>query len=105
MGRFKAKKVTIREFDDIIIVFENGDTIWMLPKHSTPNVIFHRWFAPRGSYGNSWHGFRKRLYEAKNADIGYCHRMADRFGVQTHATLRNPTVAGTEINAKARNNC
>lgn len=104
MGRFKAKKVTIREFEDIVIVFQNGDTIWMLPRRSTPNVIFHRWFAPRGSYAK-WHGFRKRLYEANHADLGYCHRMADRFGIQSQATLRNPTVAGIEINAKARNNC
>ena len=91
MGRYKQKSIIIRDFEDVTIVIENRDTIWALPKRSKPNVIFHRWFGPLNTW-QDWRRFRERMYSNQNISLMDCYRLAERWGVPSHGTLRRPKI-------------
>ena len=44
--------IITRDFEELTIVIENRNTIWALPKRSQPNIIFHRWYGPLGTFEN-----------------------------------------------------
>lgn len=81
--------IIIRDFEELTIVIEDRNTIWALPKHSMPNVIFHRWFGPLGTFEN-WRRFRERMRANKNITLADCYRLANRWQVQTQGTTRRP---------------
>ena len=60
VGRYKQAKVYVREFDDVVIVLLNQETIYAMPTHGAPNIIFHRFFGPLGTYPE-WRLFRNSL--------------------------------------------
>lgn len=99
MARYKQKGVIIREFEDLTIVLADKETIWAVPRRSGPNIIFHRWFAPLGSY-TQWHRFRKKLDENKNVTLAKCYRWAAQHGIQSLGSTRAPTLHGEPIELK-----
>lgn len=97
MGRFKVQHVLIRRLPDVVIVFYNRETIYCFPRGYSNGTIFHRWFAPRGSYVNSWQPFRRKLLRYKHLDIAKCHELADEHGVLYVGTDRGPNLKNKDI--------
>lgn len=110
MGRYRQQNIIIREFDEVIIVLENRDTIWALPKRASTNIIFHRWFSPPlGTYPD-WHKFRQKLYTNRNITLNDCYRWARQHEIQSQGTTRAPDYLNVQntgaerIKTKTRNN-
>ena len=96
MGRFKAEAVLIRKVDRLEIVFLNRETIYVsdgLNWH-----IFHRWFAPRGSYTGGWSQFRHALLYRKSLNITDCYRLASMAEIQSQIARKGPDLSN--INTK-----
>jgi hypothetical protein len=55
--RFKAEGVIVRQVGDCRIIFKDRESIVVQPGDGH-NYYFHRWFAPKGSYGEYWADFR-----------------------------------------------
>lgn len=87
--------IIIRDFEELTIVIEDRNTIWALPKHSQPNVIFHRWYSPLGTWQN-WRRFRERMRANKNLTLDDCYRLANRWQVQMQGTTRTPKSLSTQ---------
>lgn len=92
MGRFRANAIKIRQFTDIEIVFKDCETIWLISGNG--NIIFHRWWSPRGSYTAGWQDFRRKLWRYKNLTTTECLRLAVQHDIQFMATFRKPTLVG-----------
>ena len=54
VGRYKQVQVYVREFDDVKVVLLNQETIYALPTHGAPNIIYHRFFGPHVGHA-TWH--------------------------------------------------
>lgn len=80
MERFKSEAVKVRYVDDLTIVFFNGESIYIHDKLQGW-VVFHRWFAPRGSYVNSWRNFRRLLLREKHLTLSHCYRIAFAYDI------------------------
>lgn len=90
MPRFRAEAITIRELESVTIIFKDHETIWVLPKNSTTNIIFHRWWSPRGSYTDGWQDFRRKMFRNKQIDLMTCYRLAAKHHIQSVGTQRQP---------------
>lgn len=100
MGRYKQKEIIVRDFEEITVVLENRDTIWIVPKRASTTIIFHRWLSPPlGTYTN-WHRFRQKLYINKRITLGDVYRWANQHEIQSQGTMRRPEI----LQDKARNN-
>ena len=82
-------RIITRDFEELTIVIENRNTIWALPKRSQPNIIFHRWYGPLGTFEN-WRRFRERMRANKNITLADCYRLANRWQIQMQGTTRKP---------------
>lgn len=100
MGRFKADAIVIRKVERLTIIFKDHETIWVLPDNASHNIIFHRWFAPRGSYGSGWQDFRRKMFRNKRIDLPTCYRLAAKHDVQSVGTARSPNLEGKRIKQK-----
>ena len=89
MGRFKAQAVIIKRVDDLTIIFYDKENIY-IKDNSHGWTVFHRWFAPRGSYGGGWKQFRHLLLYEKNITFAHCYRLAFRWDIQSQANVREP---------------
>lgn len=87
MGRFKAKGTIVRELPDITIIFWDWKAIYVYDKQGH-GVIFHRWFAPRGSYCGYWKDFRRKMLRYKHLNLLRCYEIAAEFDVQSIHTDR-----------------
>lgn len=67
MGRFKAKGLVVREIENIVIIFWNSHMIYVMGPYGM--ILFHRYFAPRGSYTQSWGNFRRKLLQYKTLNF------------------------------------
>ncbi len=103
MPRFRAEAITIRELESVHIVFKDKETIWVLPKNSSTNIIFHRWWAPRGSYTDGWQDFRRKMFRNKQIDLLTCYRLAAKHHIQSVGTQRTPHLEGKIIIRKEQN--
>lgn len=92
MGRYKQQSVIIREHEELTIVIESKDTIWVLPKRASTNIIFHRWFSPPLGTWRDWHLFRQKLYTNKNVTLDDCYRWARQHEIQSQGTARSPDI-------------
>lgn len=88
MGRYKSKCVWVREIEGGRVVFKDRETIWLINDEGA-NIVFHRWWAPRGSYA-PWREFRRKLWRNKNLTADTCIFYAVKFGVTHFSTLREP---------------
>lgn len=98
MGRFKPKQhAIIREMDELTIIILYRDTIWVIPKRGSTNIVFHRWFSPPlGSFPN-WHRFRQKLYTNKIITLDDVYRWARLHEIQSVGTTRAPTINGIKF--------
>lgn len=96
MGRFMSEKVIVRRLAEITIVFYDKESIYAFPKGCASGTIFHRWYAPKGTYVKQWAPFRRKLLRYKRLNIAKCHELADYHGVLYVGTDRTP-----KLNKKA----
>lgn len=98
MGRFKPREeAIIREFDELTVIILYRDTIWIVPKRASCNIIFHRWFSPPLGSFPDWHKFRKKLIENKHITLDDCYRWARTHQIQSQGTTRAPTLNGQPL--------
>lgn len=78
MGRFYSARVIVRKIDDMEIIFWDKYSVYV----ERPNCryIFHRWYTPKGSYGE-WRKFRQLLLHRRYLDFRDVFELADRHGV------------------------
>lgn len=96
MGRYKADAVIIRRVGDLTIVFYDKENIFVKDnKHGW--TVFHRWFAPRGSYNGGWRQFRHLLLYNKSITYNHCYRLAFRFEIQSVANVKGPELSNIKI--------
>ena len=96
VGRYKQVQIYVREFDDVKVVLLNQETIYALPAHGAPNIIYHRFFGPLGTYP-AWRRFRYSMRYNRRLTVKKIHTIAMRNGVQSFGTMRTPDLKGTKI--------
>lgn len=96
VGRYKQVQVYVREFDDVKVVLLNQETIYALPKHGAPNIIYHRFFGPLGTYPE-WRKFRYSLRYNRRLTPKKIHTLAMRHGIQSFGTQRTPNLEGKKV--------
>lgn len=97
MAKFKAEGITIRKLKGITIVFKDHETIWVLPQKSSTNIVFHRWWSPRGSYTDGWQAFRRKMFRNKQIDLMACYRLAAKHHIESMGTQRKPHLNNQKI--------
>lgn len=92
MARYRQQELKVREFEDVTIVLpQDRERIWAYPKKGAGVILFHRFYAPLGSF-QPWHRFRKKLDENKNISLAACFRWADQHEIQHMVTTRAPSL-------------
>ena len=87
MGRFKAQGTIVRELPEVTVIFWDWKSIYVYDYRGR-GVIFHRWFAPRGSYTGYWRDFRREMLRKKRLSLLKCYELAAQFDVQSIRTDR-----------------
>ena len=93
---YKAEAVIIREVNGIKIVFYNKESIYVRGARDEW-VIFHRWFAPRGSYNSSWRGFRNKLLYQKRIDLRHCYHLAFQHDITIQMARKAPDLSKFKV--------
>lgn len=96
VGRYKQVQVYVREFDDVEVVLLNQETIYAIPKHGAPNIIYHRFFGPLGTYPE-WRRFRNSLRYNRRLTPKKIHTLAMRHRIQSFGTQRSPNLEGKKV--------
>lgn len=78
MGRFCAERIIVREMDGVKIIFWDKSSIYM--QWSKLCYVFHRWYAPKGTY-NEWRNFKQLLLHRKNLTPHDVFELANRYGI------------------------
>lgn len=97
MGRFRADAVIIRKVNDVRIVFYNKESIYVQNQTDGKWTVFHRWFAPRGSYNNGWRQFRHLLLYEKKITHTHCYHLAFRWDILSQITTKVPDLSKFKI--------
>lgn len=95
-GRFRAKVVTIKELEDVRIIFWDKETIYLIDKKRNCRYIFHRWFSPRASYG-AWNAFRTSLWSSKHNQLGWYFEQAANWEICSTFTTRRLDLNEKEV--------
>lgn len=110
---FTADGVIVRKLENLTIVFWDSESIWVKDKKGQ-NYIFHRWFAPRGSYRGyiggektpiQWGTFRRKMLRNKYKTIGAKEPitleslcvLANKYGVLVTRTTRELNLKGRKV--------
>ena len=96
VGRFKQAQVYVRQFQDVTVVVYNQETIYALPKHGSPNIIYHRFFGEIGTYP-AWKLFRTSIMRSKRLTRQKIHSLAMKHGIQSFGTQRSPNLEGKKV--------
>ena len=83
MAKFEAEGVIIRKLDKVEIIFYSTRSIYVYGVNNITGVIFHRWYAPLGSYGDGWKIFRQKLMQYKRLDLNKCFELAHVHQIDT----------------------
>lgn len=82
MGRYRAKRVIIKEMPELTLVFWDWSSIYARPKTGMRQwYVFHKYHAPLGTYTNSWRPFKRRLLKAKSITFNRCCQLAANYGI------------------------
>jgi len=100
VGKFRAEAVIVKHVNNIEIVFYNKETIYV--KNGDRWVIFHRWFAPKGSY-KDWEIFKHLLLSSKHADLTYCYEKALCYEISSQLASRPPDLSKVKIDERGKN--
>lgn len=88
MGSFHSEKIKVRVLAEVTIIFWKPRYIVVAPNH--PNYRASLYCIPflrRRDYVKAWKNFRRKLWQGKLIDIGYCNRLAERSGIIEIHTL------------------
>jgi len=96
VGNYKAKAVIIKQTENLKIVFYNHESIYVEDKKQGW-VVFHRWFAPRGSYNGGWRQFRHLLLYEKKPTLIHCYHLAFRYDIQVQKVRGCPDLSKFKI--------
>lgn len=96
MGRFRADVVIVRDINNLRIVFYDKESIYVRAADGRW-AVFHRWFAPRGSYNNGWRQFRHLLLYEKKITFEHCYRLAFRFDIPSQLVAKSPDLSKFKI--------
>lgn len=88
--------VLIRQVGKIRIVFFDSESVYLSVDGDSKSFIFHRWFAPRGTY-NDWKSFRSALRGSKHENIGWYFEEAAVWGIPSTMTTREIELEGKEV--------
>ncbi len=96
---FVANGVIVRHLGSITIAFKDKETIAVKVVGDKHNItyLFHRWFAPLGSYTGGWRDFRRKMLRNKNLDLLSCIFYAQKYDIQIHRTTRDIKLNGKII--------
>lgn len=93
MGRYKANRIVARVIGELTIIFYNSSSIYIYPcSLEQQGYIFHKYFAPTGTYTRNWKNFRNRIWKAKYLDFGICCRIAVECGVMSKGAVAPPNL-------------
>lgn len=98
MGRFRAESVVIKELrrTGLKIVFFNRESIYIYDDtHGW--TVFHRWFAPKGSYNGGWRQFRHLLWYGKNTTYEHCYQLAFRWDIPSQKAYHPPDLTNIKV--------
>jgi hypothetical protein len=94
-GKYRARAIIVKEVENIKIVFYDSKSIYVKSADGVW-VVFHRWFAPKGSYQGGWKQFRHLLLYEKRVDFAHCHRLAFRYDIPSQVS-RAPDLDGKTV--------
>lgn len=103
MKHFMANSVIIKRVNDVEIIFWSREEIYVKKITTGQWTLFHRYFAPKGSYNGGWRQFRHLLlYEWKNLDYNHCHRLAFRWDIQSKTVKSGPMVENVKTTVRIK---
>lgn len=97
MGRYVQESVIIRRFDELDVVILDKQTIWILPKKASTNIIYHRWFSPPLGSWENWRRFRFMLVRNKRITLEYVYSIGAHYGIESMGTTRSPNLEGRKV--------
>lgn len=96
MGRFKAKAIIVRRLPEIEVIFWDAQSVYVYTLDGK-GVIFNRWFSARGSYGDYWQDFRRKMLRTKNLNLARCYELAASYDVLSIRTDRQLDLKGKKV--------
>lgn len=97
MGRYKAEHITIRRINGLEIVFRDRLSIYVRREGEKGYTVFHRWYAPRGSYTGGWSNFRQKLRRSRKLSLLSCFETAAQYDIQSLHTDRELKLEGEDV--------
>lgn len=94
---FSHEAVIVKEVKrtGLKIIFYNRESIYIY--NSTNGwTVFHRWFAPRGSY-KGWVRFRELLLREKNVDYNHCFKLAFQRDIPSQSVAKGPDLSSFKV--------
>lgn len=105
MGFFKSNAILAKAVNDVIIIFWDRESIYVQNTRNGQWTLFHRYFAPRGSYNRGWRQFRHLLlYEWDHLTYAHCYRLAFRLEILSKVVAKGPDLTGKEITRRYKHN-
>lgn len=103
MRHFRAEAVIVKMVNDVEIIFWSKHEIYVKNCKSGTWTLFHRYFAPRGSYNGGWRQFRHLLlYEWDNLTYSHCFRLAFRWDIQSKTVKSGPMLENVKITERKK---
>lgn len=81
MGRYRAERIIVKMCTDGVLVFFDSSSIYLFSPHFTGPFVFNKWFAPLGSYRESWKPFKDALLNRRKLESANVWKLANRYGV------------------------
>ena len=98
MKHFRAEAVIIKRVNNVEIIFWNKEEIYVRNTDTNQWTLFHRYFAPKGSYTGGWSQFRHLLlYEWAHLDYNHAYRLAFRWGILSQNVGKGPDITKVRI--------
>ena len=97
MGKRGNFKIRSRRVNDVAIIVTDHETVHIFKKGLPYHVIYHRWFAIRGTWA-AWCHFINFLLKNKSLDIGQIGEVADYLDIPHMSTTRTLVIDGKERN-------
>lgn len=97
MAKFRAEGIIVRKLEKVEIIFYDSHSIYVYGRNNPTGVIFHRWYAPLGSYTDGWQDFRRKLLRYKKLDLNKCFELSHQHSVQSSGTGSRLDLKGKKV--------
>lgn len=81
------ERAIIKVCDDGILIFYDRSSIYLVSPDHPCAFVFHKWFAPLGTYDDSWRPFRQSLLNHKHLTASMVFQIAYQYGVLYRSTV------------------